>query len=153
MLGEDHESFEIAVGERLAGHAMSKKKPADDAPPSVKRHNNFGSKSIERATQQDALRLIGSLRKIGAIDKMRVQFEPANQWIAFSKFELVRFRQTAQPRAQSIAIALPDARKDPHARNDGCIRHSFDDTGQKCVDIIEAAEDAWKTQHRQQGRA
>ena len=63
------------------------------------------------------MRQIVCLRKIRATDEMRVQFKPAHQRIALTKFHLLRFRQATQTSAQPITIALANARENSNTRN------------------------------------
>src|SRR5205807_3616605 len=128
---------------------MTEKQPTDDASTRIKRHDHFRAERVKRAAKLRSLCLMRRLRKIGAGDQMRVQFEPAHQRVALAEFHLVRFRQTAQAGAEPITIPLSNLRKNSDARHAGGIRDAFHNTGEKYIDIVELAKHARETQQSQ----
>jgi hypothetical protein len=130
VLREQHQVLEVWVIEPLPSHAMADEQPPNDAAASVQRDNDFRSECIERAAHQRAVRLL-CVRQPAARDEMRVQLEPTDQRVTFAVFDVVCLRQTTQPRAQAIAIALPDAREDADPRDARRIGNAFDDVGEQ----------------------
>src|SRR5437870_3501825 len=104
---------------------MAEKEPADNLAAGVERDDNLGAESIERATQERPLILRGDVSEIGTRNKVPVQLEPADQWIALAVLDLVSFGQATQPGTQAIAIALANARENPNASHASGIGHSF----------------------------
>ncbi len=145
---QEHQVLEVVIIERLPGEAVAKKEPADDPAARVQRHNHFGAESIEGAPHHCALRGIRRVGEIAPADQVGVKFEPAHQRIALAVFDLVGFRKAAQARAQPIAIALPDARKNSDAGNTRRIGHALDQVGEQRFHVIESAEDAREAQQR-----
>jgi hypothetical protein len=77
-----------------------------------------------------------------------VKFEPAHEGVALAVFGVVRFRETTQPGAEPITVALADLGKNPDATYAGRIRDAFHDVTQKSFDIVETPEDAREAQQR-----
>ena len=148
VFGEKHQSFEIVIVETLARDAMPEKEPPDDSAPSVQRHDDFGAEGIERAPHDIALSLADGLGEIASGDEVCMQFEPADEGIAFAIFDLVGFGQAAQSSPQTIPVALPDFRKNAHAPDAGGIGYALDHAGEQSLDVIETPEDARETHRR-----
>src|SRR4051812_13790865 len=125
---------------------MSKEKPAQDAVPRVERHHDLGAKVVQRPPQDGALATVSDLRQTRSTNEMGVKLEPAHQSVTLAKFNFARLGQAAHSRAQAIRFAFMTARKNSKACHARRVRHVFHDTGQECIDIIEAAENARKTQ-------
>src|SRR3954470_23483429 len=126
---------------------MSKEEPAEDAVPRVERHHDFGPEGVQRPPQDGALAAISDLRETCSTNEMRVELEPAHQRVTLAKFNLARLGQAAHSCAQSIRFAFMTAGKNSKACHARRVGHVFHDTGQECIDIFEAAENARKTQH------
>ena len=77
---------------------------------------------------------------------MRVQFEPADQRIAFAIFDLGRFGKTTQTGAKPIAITLPDLGENTYTADARGIGHTFDNAGEHSLDVVKTAKDPRKTQ-------
>src|SRR6266700_4213890 len=97
MLGKNHQSFEVVIFEAPSGYAMTKEEPSDNSAARIEGHDHFRAESVERTAKKRSLGAVERLREIRAGNQMRVQLKPAHQRIAFTKFNLVRLRQTAQP--------------------------------------------------------
>ena len=152
VLGQQHQIFQILIIKTLSGHAMAKKKPSDDPAMRMQRHDDLGAKSIERAAHEKTLSLIGRLREIVAADQMGMEFEPADQRIAFAIFHLVCFGQATQAGAEPVTFALPDPGKNADARDAGSISHPFGHAGQQCFHVFKPPENARETQERTRRR-
>src|SRR5207244_7389381 len=138
-------ALEMLRIEVISSNAMPKKQPADDASARVQRHDHLGSESIEAAAQQRALRAINRLRERIARDQMRLPFKPAHERVALAKFQLGRFRQTAQACAQPVPVALADFGKNADPGYTRSIREIFHHTAQQRIDRVEPAEDTGET--------
>ena len=131
---------------------MPEKDPANDAAPGVKRNDRLSRERIERASHDGSLRGI-DVWQVCARNQMGMELEPADEGIAFGVFDVVRFREAAEPGAEPITIALPDLGKNSDASDAGGIGHTFHHVAEQRFDVVESAEDARKTQQRHRGVA
>jgi hypothetical protein len=101
------------------------------------------------ADPNSALRLIECLGQVASANEMRVQFEPADQRVAFTIFDFRSFGKTTQAGSKPILVTLPDLGKNPDTAYARGIGHTFNNAGEQGLDVVKTAKDPRKTQqHR-----